>query len=184
MPRRVDRAQVLAVIAELARTRPAETLWVGIDGPGGAGKSTLATHVAADVEGAVVVEVDDFSGPQVAEWDWPRFEHQVVAPLLAGRPARYQVWNWDADAGAEWREVAVGSVVLVEGVSATRSELVVPWDVTVWVETPREVRLARARERDGPEIMIRWHEHWIPSEEAYIAREHPQDRVDLIVPGF
>jgi uridine kinase len=131
----------------------------------------------------VVVHIDDFWGPHIAEWDWDRFEAQVAAPLRAGRPAHYQRWNWDADAGAEWHDVAPGRVVVVEGVSATRAEVSVPWAVRVWVEAPRDVRLRRALERDGPRLVTRWLEDWMPSEEAYIARDAPAARADLVVDG-
>jgi uridine kinase len=131
----------------------------------------------------VVVAVDDFAGPRVQEWDWARFRRDVVEPVLAGRAGRYRRWDWDADAPAEWHEVPTGSLIVVEGVSATRAEAAVPWTLQIWVQTPRETRLARALERDGPAMMARWLEHWIPSEESYIARERPQERVDLIVPG-
>ena len=54
----------------------------------------------------------------------------MVEPLLAGRPGRYQRWDFDADVGAEWHTVPVGVPVIVEGVSATDVRLPVPWDIT------------------------------------------------------
>jgi uridine kinase len=180
MPRPATRAEVIAAVAALAPTR---TSWIGIDGFGGAGKTTLAAAVAAAVPDVAVVHVDDFWGPSIAEWDWTRFREQVVTPLLAGRDARYQEWDWDVDRGGPWHSLPAGRRVVVEGVSATRAEAGVPWDLTVWVETPRETRLARALERDGPAAMARWHDEWIPSELAYAARQRPQQRVDLVVDG-
>jgi uridine kinase len=59
----------------------------------------------------------------------------------------------------------------------------VPWTLQVWVDTPRAMRLERALARDGAAMMSRWLDNWIPSEDAYVARERPQERVDLIVPG-
>lgn len=165
------------------RALPGGTRWVGIDGCGASGKSTLARVVAHAVPGAVVVGIDDFSGPRIAEWDWTRFRSQVVLPLRDGRAARYQRWDWDRDAGAEWHDIAPGAVVIVEGVSCTRREAGVPWELTVWVDAPREVRLTRAAERDGAAMLPRWLGDWMPSEERYVDREHPQDRVDLIVDG-
>jgi len=182
-PRRVSQARAVAEVAELARTRSGETAFVGVDGPGGAGKSTFARRLARAVTGAAVVSVDDFSGPGFDEWDWDRFAAQIVAPLLAGRTARYQLWDWSRDEGGPWHDVAAGTLVIVEGVSSTRREVALAWALRIWVETPRELRHARALERDGPQMTARWHERWIPSEEAYIAAQHPQERADLIVPG-
>jgi uridine kinase len=107
----------------------------------------------------------------------------VLAPLLAGRSARYQRWEWNRDEPAEWHDVPAGAVLVVEGVSSTRAELSAPWSLQLWVDAPREVRLARALERDGAAMLPHWVEVWMPSEEAYIARERPQERVDLLVDG-
>jgi len=183
MPRRVGQGRAVQEIRDAAAARPNETVWIGVDGPGGSGKSTFAARVAATLDRAVVVPVDDFSGPNVQQWDWARLHQQVVEPVLAGRPGRYQRWDWSADAPAEWHDVPVGSVVVIEGVSSTRREARVPWTLQVWVDTARHTRHERALDRDGAAMMAQWHDHWIPSEEAYIARERPQDRVDLIVSG-
>jgi uridine kinase len=182
-PKRVTGADAIAAVVSLVAGQPDRTVFVGIDGRGASGKSTLADQAAAAVAGSAVVHVDDFWGPSIAEWDWDRFRAQVLVPLLAGRPARYQVWEWERDTGGRWIDVPPGGLVLVEGVSCTRAEAGVPWSLQIWVDAPREVRLARALQRDGPERMRRWLEDWMPSEEAYVARERPQDRVDLIVDG-
>lgn len=183
MPAPATTAGVVAAVRALADARPDATVWVGIDGFGAAGKTTLAAMVAASVPRTAVVHIDDFAGPRVAEWDWRRFDAQVVEPLLHGRAARYQVWDWDRDTGDEWVDVPAGSVLVVEGVSSTRAEVRVPWDLTVWVDAPRDVRLQRAEARDGTAMLPRWLTDWMPSEEAYAARERPQHRVDLIVCG-
>jgi uridine kinase len=182
-PRRVSWRAAVDAVAALAAERAGQTLLVGVDGFGAAGKSSLAAAMAAAAPGAQVVHVDDFAGPNVAEWDWCRFRAQVLEPLLAGRPARYQVWNWRLDRGTDWVDVPPGRPVIVEGVSATRSEVAAPWDLTVWVDAPRDLRLRRVVERDGPDLLSRWLDDWMPSEHAYAEREHPEERVDLIVSG-
>ncbi|MDT4914680.1 MAG: hypothetical protein QOC66_3808 [Pseudonocardiales bacterium] len=182
-PTRADRGQVISAAQELAERMGDRTCFLGVDGFGAAGKSSLAEAIAEAVPRATVIHIDDFWGPSIAEWDWNRFRAQVLVALLAGRPARYQVWDWIRDAGGEWRDVPTGRLVVVEGVSCTRAEAGVPWDLTVWVEAPRPVRLARALERDGDGMLHRWLDDWIPSEEAYAARERPQERLDFIVSG-
>jgi uridine kinase len=181
MPRRVSQLAASHEVAALARF--ARTVWVGVDGRGASGKSRFTERIVAAVPRAVAVHVDDFAGPSIAEWDWQRLRTQVLQPLLAGRPGRYQRWDWDRDEGAEWHDVPVGGIVVVEGVSATRDELGAPWDLTIWVDTPRELRLARAVERDGAAMLSRWLTDWLPSEERYIACQAPQLRADLVVTG-
>ena len=167
---------VRARLAGLTGTR-----WVGIDGKGASGKTTLAAAVVAALPQAVVVHVDDFARPSVTTWERDRFVAQVLAPLAAGRPARYERWDWGSDASAGWSQVPVGVPVVVEGVSSTDVRLGVPWDVTLWVEVPAEVRLARALARDGEAMREQWVTGWMPAEDAYEAAQRPQDRVDAIV---
>ena len=182
MPETVDTLEAVRR-CRAAVVRRAGTRWVGIDGKGGAGKTTLAARIAEAVPAAAVVHIDDFSAPAVRGWERDRFRRQVVDPLLEGRPARYQRWDWPSDSGAEWHTITPGGVVVCEGVSSTDARLEVPWDFTCWVEAPREVRLARARERDGAAMIETWLTDWMPSEDAYEAEQRPQDRVDVIVTG-
>jgi uridine kinase len=169
---------VAAVVAALEGRQG--TRWIGVDGKGATGKTTLAAQIAAALPGSVTVHIDDFARPEVRGWERDRFVRQVLRPLLAGRPGRYQRWDFDRNVGAEWQTVPVGVPVIVEGVSATDERLGVPWDFTIWVEVPYEVRLARALERDGPERMDRWLTDWMPSEDAYEEAQRPQERVDLV----
>ncbi|HEY5981351.1 MAG TPA: uridine kinase [Microlunatus sp.] len=166
---------VVSALADRAGTR-----WVGIDGFGASGKTTLATWIADALPRSVVIHNDDFARPDLPGWDRDRFEEQVLEPLLAGRPGRYQRWDFEADVGAEWHTVDVGVPVIVEGVSATDARLPVPWDITIWVDVPVGVRRARIAERDGPALRERWLTDWIPMEEAYAAAQRPWERVDLV----
>ena len=74
-------------------------------------------------------------------------------------------------------------MLVVEGVSSTDVRLGVPWDVTLWVDVPAEVRLARALARDGEAMREQWVDRWMPAEDAYEAAQRPQDRVDAVVVG-
>jgi uridine kinase len=159
------------------------TRWVGVDGKGAAGKTTLARRIAAVLPGASIISVDDFARSDLRGWELARFVRQVRDPLLAGRAARYQRWDFAADRGADWVEVAPGAPVVVEGVSSTDVRLGVPWDVTLWVDVSAEERWRRVLARDGEALRERWLTDWIPSEEAYVREQRPQQRVDLLVDG-
>ncbi len=180
-PRTVGQYEALAAVGRAAETPG--TVWIGVDGFGGSGKTTFAARIAAAVPRAVVVHVDDFAAPWIAEWDFDRFRTELVAPLRADRTARYQRFDWPSATLAEWHEVEPGRVVVCEGVSSTRPEIGVPWALTIWVDAPREVRLERALARDGPDLMPRWLDEWMPSEDAWAARARPLEWIDLIIPG-
>lgn len=169
---------VAAVVAALQGREG--TRWIGVDSKGVTGKTSLAARIAAALPGSVIVHIDDFARPDLRGWERDRFVRQVLEPLLAGRPAHYQRWDFDRNAGAGWHTVPTGLPVVVEGVSSTDMRVGVPWDFTIWIEVPYEIRLARALERDGPEMMERWLTDWMPSEDAYEQEQRPQDRVDLV----
>jgi uridine kinase len=181
--RRLGPAAAVDAAVQLVSRHPDRTVWIGVDGFGGSGKSTLAARIGQAIPHAAVVHVDDFAGPDIPEWDWERFRGQVLVPLLDGRPAHYQRWDWDSNSAAEWHDIAPGRPVVVEGVSSTRREVAAPWQLTVWVDAPREIRIDRAVERDGEAMLPKWLNDWMPSEDAYAEREQPQSRVDLVVSG-
>jgi len=176
------------VAARLDALGPVERiLWVGVDGGGGAGKSTFAERLRALRDDVQVVHLDDFySGdPWVGydAYDHERFRREVVEPLLRGERARFRRYDWHARELAEWHALEPHGVVVVEGVFALRPELLPLYDVTVWVETPPELRLARGLERDGDGARALW-ARWMAQEDEYAARERVRDLADVVVAGL
>ncbi|MCU1422596.1 MAG: hypothetical protein JWN36_2247 [Microbacteriaceae bacterium] len=154
---------------------------VAVDGLGGAGKSTLAGALAAEL-GATVIHTDDFASWDVPlEW-WPRVLAEVLEPLGAGRPARFRRYDWDRRELAEWHEVGPGGVVILEGVSSSREVFRPFLDFSIWVDAPAELRLARGLERNGADALPLW-EGWMAAEDEWVAREHPRDSADYLVDG-
>jgi uridine kinase len=151
---------------------------VGIGGRGGSGKSTLARSFV----GAQVVGTDEF-------WDGSDFElsrlrREVVDPLLRGEEARYRSFDWLARRTLdEERVVRPAGVVVIEGVCALHRSLRGAYDLRIWVEAPRDVRLARGVARDGEEARRTWEEIWMPSEDRYVERDDPVSAAHLIVDG-
>lgn len=177
----------------VARSR---TKLVGIDGCGGAGKSSLARGVAEHLEDASVVEVDDFWLPRDrrpgraivvakpgSDYDWERLRDQVIRPLTEDEAGRYQRYDWQTDTLAEWHDVAVGGTVIVEGVFSTREELASMYDLKVWVETPADICLARGIERDGEAHRDLWENEWMKAYARYVEVSDPRGRADVVVEG-
>lgn len=153
---------------------------IAVDGPGGAGKSSLASYLAR-VLGAPIVHTDDF-----ASWDnpvdwWPEMIERVLLPLAAGRPARYTLSSW-GDAEREEVVIEPTDFVVLEGVTASRESFRPYLAYSIWVETPLDLRLRRGLHRDGDDARADW-ERWMAEEDAYVGRERPAERADVILPG-
>ena len=156
---------------------------VGIDGPSGSGKSTLARRLAA-LSGAPVVKIDDFvSWSDFAGW-WPRFDAQVLRPLLAGTDARYQVRDWVGDefgsSLGEWRTTAWSPLVVLEGVTSTRRAADLAY--RIWVQAPDDLRLTRGLRRDGQSHRQLWLD-WMVAEREFFAADGTKSLADLRVDG-
>lgn len=170
------------IVNHIKALRPSagSTVVVGIDGCGGAGKSTLARSLAEHL-GAAVIQTDDF-----ASWDnpidwWPRLLQQALQPLSRREPAHYQRWDWEKACLAEWRTVMC-PIILIEGVTATRKEFRPYLAFSIYVECPRDLRLKRGLERDGEQALPLWLD-WMAHEDRYCELHNPQGHADLIVEG-
>jgi uridine kinase len=179
--------ETLTAIAETIRSAsappPMTTKLVAIDGPGGAGKSSLAARLADELGGAQIVPTDEFaSWEDPIDW-WPRLIEQILEPLSHNKPGRYQRYDWQDRRLAEWIDVGPCDYVILEGVSASREAFRPFLAFTIWVTTPRDERLRRGLERDGEGARGQW-ERWMAAEDAYIEREHPEERADRVVSGM
>lgn len=153
---------------------------VGVGGHGGAGKSTFSRLIAEQVSSAQIVPTDSFWNG--THFDLPRLR-TVLDVLLAGQQATYEEWDWAGARLAGQRTVEPTGVVIVEGVCALHQMFRHDMNVRVWIDTPSDVRLARGVARDGEHMRATWTDVWMPSEEAYVARDNPQACAQLTIDG-
>ncbi len=134
--------------------------------------------MAAEGLAVAVVHTDDL----VAGWDdqfgfRDRLDRWVLEPLLAGRPARYRVYDWvRGEFGAE-RILPVPEVLIVEGSTTTGAAPRAELTLSVLLDAPQDQRLARALARDGAGIEAPLR-RWMAAEQAWFARERPAEWVD------
>lgn len=183
MPRPLRYRHELVEIFREVPPSTRETVLAAIGGGGGAGKSHLARFIQDNLDRVTVVHADDFSRPGMAGWEAQRFREQVLDPLLRGRPVRYQVYDWDEDRLGDLRGVEPGGIVVVEGVAVVGRSFAGLWDVSVWVDCPREVRLRRGIRRDGPAAEEVWVEEWMPEEDRFFETENPRELADFVLNG-
>ena len=168
---------------------------VGITGHGGAGKSTLASRLGADLglEAGQVVPTDCFyaatCGPDAGIWeqhDWPLIEKLVAG--VRGVPApdrlRFDYRWWTGETGVE--DHPMPPVLIVEGIRLISDRTRDWFDLTVWIDLDPHTAGARAKARnllqgdDRAELDL-WDTKWIPEGHEYARREQPRDRADLVL---
>ncbi|WP_448060352.1 uridine kinase family protein [Cellulomonas hominis] len=183
---------VVPVAGAMLGTRPARlgpVRLVCVDGPAGSGKTTLAGDLggwcAAAGRSVHVVHLDDlYAGWTGLEGDlWPRLTAQVLEPLRRGRPGRFQRYDWGSRRFAEWVDVPVTEVLVLEGCGSARRAADHDATLRIWVEADSEERLARGMARDGEGMRHHWKD-WMVAEQRHFAAEGTRERSDLRADGY
>ncbi|MGG0290612.1 AAA family ATPase [Bacillus pacificus] len=171
-------------------------LIIGIDGCGGAGKSTLANKIKRKFSTVTVVHMDDFYllSSQIvnehptnksigADFDWKRLLQEVLDPISNGVEGCYKRYDWETDSLVESHIVPANGIVIIEGVYATRQELAEVYDLKIWVNCPRETRIKRGIARDGEAARDMWENNWMVAEDMYVESYKPHEFADFIIDG-
>ena len=172
-----------AQLVDEIRATPGPVRIIGIDGCGGAGKTTFARRLVAAANNQwPVVHTDDFAThDEPLEW-WPRMLEHVIEPLLRKEPATFRPYDWVQRRPGEPTTITPSDVIVIEGVGATRGAWRGRLAVSIWVDTDSDLRLRRGLERDGDELADFWRD-WRLAEDRYVADEQPQGLADLVVSG-
>lgn len=170
-------ARVLAAPPRLGSVR-----LVAVDGFAGSGKTTFAARLG-DALGAQVVHTDDLlEGWADIVSFWPRLEEWILAPLRCGRAGRYRRYDWERAEFAEWHDVPLAPVLILEGVTSARVAVRPELTFSIWIDAPKDVRTARGIARDGEAMRPQW-EAWQVAEEAHVKEDQTARAVDLVIDG-
>lgn len=184
-------AAVDAVIA-LASSRPprlGRVRLICVDGPAGSGKTTFAGDMTRAVRErgrrAQLVHMDDlYDGWTGLDGDlWPRLSAQVLEPLRRGWAGRFQRYDWVAEHLADWVDVPVPEVLVLEGCGSGRRAAQADASAIVWVEADSDLRLRRGLERDGAQARPQW-ERWMADEVRHFEREGTRGRADFRLDAY
>ncbi len=181
-----------------------------LDGIDAAGKTTLANELAPLIEehGRVVIRasIDGFHRPRTERYrqgpdspqgyyedafDYAALQDALLQPLgpTGNRRYRRAVFDFRTDTPLTTDEehAPLDAVLLVDGVFLLRSALNHLWDYRIFVQVNFEVALRRAMERDqslfgdAQAVQTRYLQRYIPGQQLYFQRDHPQERADVII---
>ncbi|MFS0574532.1 uridine kinase [Sporosarcina sp. 179-K 3D1 HS] len=185
--------------------RADRTVLIGIDGLGGSGKSTAALELQQQIEGSVVLHLDDFIFPKAIryqdgfeewycyyylQWRYDYLVEHVLAPLKQGLSVKQDIefYNKVTDR-YDVRELHIPArtpAVIVEGVFLQREELRDFFNTIVFLEVDRETRTERVIKRDyyignSDEILKKYERRYFPAEEHYLKLHDPTASADVVI---
>lgn len=183
------RSHVVGRLAqELAQRAGGGMVRVAIDGPDGAGKTTFSR------------DLDDALRPLLgAGAEVHRFSaDHLLIPVSVRRSDQAADPRWLYEHIYDWgriRDIAAGapgfdaraSVLLVDGMTLQRPELIDLWDVTVYLTVPEEVTVQRivsvTSTRDEPDSVIeaRYTERYLPAHRTYVDAVDPLSHSDIVL---
>lgn len=207
----MNRQQTIEKLADLiaAVDRP-HPLRVGIDGPGAAGKTTLADDLVEPLSrrGRTVLRasLDGFHNPPETRYRRGRhsvegyyadsFNFDAVRRLLlqplgptGDRRFRRAVYDFrtESPVDAPLETAPPGAVLLFEGVFVLREELLDHWDYRLFVAADFDITTERAARRDADHfsspdaVRAKYQSRYVPGQQMYLDRCQPDRRADAVL---
>lgn len=206
----MERGELLELLAGLLLERePPHPLRVAIDGPDGAGKTTLGDELAAVLAGkrpVIRAGIDGFHNPRadrlrrgagspegyfLDSFDYEALRTLLLEPLGPGGSRRYRraCFDYRLDEKVELpeEEASPDAILLFDGVFLLRPELRPFWDFSLFVQADFDEIVRRAEARDselmgGVEaVRERYRLRYIPGQELYFSRCAPQENAEVVI---
>ena len=155
------------------------TTVVAVDGPSGAGKTSLAAGLA-EVTGGHVLHLDDLYPGWHGLSAAPGIVAGILDAIAVGDIGRARRWSWVRDRPGPVLLVPPTPLLILDGVGSGAAVVRPFLSVLVWVDAPPAVRKERALSRDGGTYAPYW-DVWADQERRHFSADGTRQRADLIV---
>lgn len=130
---------------------------IAIDGPAGAGKSTLANRIVGAFPSSktAVIHMDDL----YAGWEdaltptlTKTLELNIARPASQGKSIEFRKYDWFAKRFGDFIRIDLPDLLILEGVGSGQKLIRKYLDQLIWIDIEPEVGLSRVIHRDGDYI--------------------------------
>lgn len=163
---------------------------IAIDGRCASGKTTLASQLQALTDGNLIHCDDFFLQPYQRNAlrystpgeniDHERFLTEVLQPLSKHVSFSYHRFDCFTKTMQESVAVQSASVTIIEGSYSLRMDFQKYYDLKIFMTVKPEIQLERLEKRD-PAKLKDFQQKWIPMEEVYISKFHPETNAQIII---
>lgn len=183
-------------------------LIIGIDGLGGAGKSTISTEICDYLNqngyDTKLLHIDDFIHDKsiryddnYTEWEcyyniqW-RYDYllnKIINPIKIHNEFNQDIELYDKENDTyilQNLKVSKGSILIIEGIFLQRKEINNIFDYIVYIDVPEDTRLNRVLIRDTyignyQQILNKYNNRYFRAEHEYIKEYHPYENADYLI---
>ena len=158
---------------------------IAIDGPAGAGKTTLAEHLQAALSlkyKTITLHMDDFYNG----WDTP-FDHHFTDALLQvaqdhqqGKPYHLARYDWHQSRFSPPEIIPAAQLLILEGVGSSHISIRPFLSASIWIDIDPAQGVERVLARDGDGISGAMRE-WLGKQAQHFAENDSQNAADFIL---
>jgi uridine kinase len=158
---------------------------IAIDGPAGAGKTTLAEHLSAALGlkyKCTTLHMDDlYNG-----WDSPFDQHLTKSLTIACTSHRnsesYSLpfFNWSSGTFKESVVIPSADLLILEGVGSTQSAIRPYLSASIWIDIEPAQGLSRVLARDGVGITEEM-QNWLVQQEEHFLEHESKSAADFVL---
>jgi uridine kinase len=158
---------------------------IAIDGPAGAGKTTLAEHLVAALSlkyKCTTIHMDNlYHG-----WSTPFDSHFTDALIglteshRAGTPLSLSKYDWRNGRYLEAEKIPASNLLILEGVASTHHLIRASITAAIWIEIEPKIGLERVLSRDGQSISQEM-DQWLELQEQHFAAEESEKGADFVL---
>ena len=175
--------ELIAALADLCKEKSRPV--IAIDGPAGAGKTTLAQELflAFSTKSSVqVIHMDDlYDGwGNALSSDLSKILQYLVSQHEAKSPAKIQRYNWESSSFGQSEELPVCDLLILEGVGCGDKELQDHLAALIWMEIDPADGLQRVIDRDGAQVKEEM-EKWLGTQAEYFLQHSTREKADFIL---
>lgn len=175
--------QLTAALLDLCKESPKSV--IAIDGPAGAGKTTLATNLALALASELSVQIihmddlydgwDNALGSQLSE----TLAH-IVSSHKSGRKIAFSRYDWAKSAFKAAEEIPEADLIILEGVGSGQGAIRDELAALLWIDIDHSLGLERVISRDGDSIKAQM-QMWLTQQQQHFSREGTQNAADFIL---
>jgi uridine kinase len=158
---------------------------IAIDGPAGAGKTTLASNIHLALYPnytSTIIHMDDlYNG-----WDKAlSVELTEVLSYIAqahsqSQPISLSKFNWAESAFSPAEAIDDAQFIILEGVGSGQSAIREYLSALIWIDIDESKGLSRVLERDGEGIRNQM-QKWLVTQEQHFALEKTENAADFVL---